>query len=227
MQSPRAHLADDPAPPPPAADPRLAREVELLAELAELGMDMARMVHGATKAAIAYSPSGSPPEVAELGRVFRGLAQGVRRTLALKARLEEGRPLFRRAGAPRPVDAPAVSSAPSPGPTPARDVRPQTLRRDELRAVLAPAIEGDPPERERLLDALDVHLSVLAARADFLDRSFGELVLNICRDLKLDADWRRWINAPWVVDAAAALETQPPPERSAAVLPFALTRGPP
>ena len=82
---------DAPEPmPAETADERVARQMGMMAELAEIGMEMARELRDRVVAGAPIGPGESDPMLA-----YSRLARAIRLTLALEARLAEG-PLFPR-----------------------------------------------------------------------------------------------------------------------------------
>jgi hypothetical protein len=41
--------------------------------------------------------------------------------------------------------------------------------------------------------------------ADFGNRSFGEIIARICRDLGIEPDWEKWQNEGWALEEARTL----------------------
>ena len=135
------------APPDPAPDPR---HLQMLEELAELGMELAREVQMLAKSRLVEARvsgwDGNLPK--DPAAPFVKIAQAVRRTLALKVALKEG-----LVPAPFPV---AEARTPNPSPDrPLRDAAEPTDRAERplsLRALIAEDLRGDLDDRERLLD---------------------------------------------------------------------------
>ena len=135
------------APPDPAPDPR---HLQMLEELAELGMELAREVQMLAKSRLVEARvsgwDGNLPK--DPAAPFVKIAQAVRRTLALKVALKEG-----LVPAPFPV---AEARTPNPSPErPLRDAAEPADRAERplsLRALIAEDLRGDLDDRERLLD---------------------------------------------------------------------------
>ena len=80
-----------PPDPNPHAAIRAADRADVLRELTEIGMDMARLLHGQMQALAEADPSPATATAkAEVALAFSRTARGVRQTLALDARLERG-----------------------------------------------------------------------------------------------------------------------------------------
>ena len=130
-----------------APDPR---HLQMLEELAELGMELAREVQMLAKSRLVEARvsgwDGNLPK--DPAAPFVKIAQAVRRTLALKVALKEG-----LVPAPFPV---AEARTPNPSADrPLRDAAEPTDRAERplsLRALIAEDLRGDLDDRERLLD---------------------------------------------------------------------------
>ena len=206
-----------PRPEPPAPDlsdearARGAARLAVLAELAEIGMVLARDLRRQAEAA---AEAGQEPP-ADLGLKFARIARAVRQTLALEARLEEAGALAAAQAAGRAQRQAA-----------AQREHQAAARRDEgeaRRYQAGAAVERlfdpcDDEAFERLENALCDWM--LDADADDLaDKSVAEIVLAICRDLEITPDWSLWADEPWAQAAEGAARgspasTGPPQPRS-------------
>jgi hypothetical protein len=159
-------------------DARAQQRLEMLRELAEIGMTLARGVERQAQA----------PEAGDLGLVFARIARAVRQTLALEARLEgELQVRARKAAFEREQDAASAARAP------VRE-RARIVRRAVKRAIEA---EADDDEAEQLIEDLDERLCDREDDEDFLDRPVGELVALICKDLGVTPDLSLWEDEAW------------------------------
>ena len=139
--------------------------MQMLQELAELGMGLARTVE----------PASSPEAGPDLGLMFSRIARAVRQTLALEARLYQDRATRHgHAEAGRLVE-----------------TRERGLRRKAQAGRIVERVLESDADGEALLDALDERLDD-ADDIDFADRPLGELVAHICRDLGVTPDWSLW-----------------------------------
>ena len=133
--------------PDPAADPR---HLQMLEELAELGMELAREVQMLAKSRLVEARvsgwDGNLPK--DPAAPFVKIAQAVRRTLALQVALKEG-----LVPAPFPI---AEARTPNPSTDrPLRDAAEPADRAERplsLRTLIAEDLRGDLDDRERLLD---------------------------------------------------------------------------
>ncbi len=181
----------------------------MLAELAEIGMDLARALH---RQVVLAPAECAPPEairVGDAGLVFARIARAVRQTVALEARIDaDAESASRR----REVEDAAGREAEAARLAAAGRVRAER-RRGEVRRIVERVIASDCGARdadvlradldERLEDGDD------GEDGDFLEAPIGELVARICGDLQLSPDWTEWAAAPWVADAVAATPGRP------------------
>ena len=193
------------AQPGPVQD-RAEQRLRLLAELAEIGMDMARTLQrrALEQAAGDEVLTTQPGELGDdLGLAFSRVARAVRLTLALEVRFEQDR---QAREAPR-LEAEAREAG-------ARSVR-GCINKHIVRDAIAQAIEaeivdggrdedyedGREGEVERLFAGLRERLDG-ERDAAFADRPIGEVVAMICRDLGLTPDWSLWEDEDWATEEA-------------------------
>ena len=170
--------------------------MQVLRELAELGMGLARTVQAQAidqaSGASAQDEGALPAWArgADLGLTFARIARAVRQTVALEAKLYRDRQAGHdKARAERAVE------------TRLRGIR----RKAKVIEIVERVVERES-DAERLLDDLDERLQD-EDDADFADRPLGELVARICRDLGVTPDWSLWADEAWASEAAA----EPPP----------------
>jgi len=181
-----------------AAEARLARQLGILQELAEIGMQMARAVRDEALAPVeppAEAPATPAPrsrfEGKDLALQFSRIARAVRQTMALETRVAEGIATARQAHEQRTVGAARLAL---------------DDRQDDIRGFVAQAIEAEAdrrelPEREveRLTDELDERLEGGGYDDALADGPIAELVARICFDLGLTPDWRIWDDQDWAI----------------------------
>jgi hypothetical protein len=136
----------------------MAKEIELLEQLAALGMGMAQRLHDAAQT------TDDQDALARIGMAFHHISRGVRQSLALKARFTAGWVPTARAAEPAPIAAP-------PPPAPTRERTESTgwneyerLDSEELLDELdrlADAPEDEPIDLERLEAALEAGVARL------------------------------------------------------------------
>jgi len=182
---------------------RAARDGQLLAELAEIGTDLARMIRQQANAA-AWLGSDGPA-------MFERVARAVRQTIALRLRLEADALARQLRGAAEPAAREAGAS------------RTRERRKTRVKRLVEAAIEADagrradPGDSERLLLDLHERLDDPDIAAELANRPIGEIVAGICRDLGITRDCSRWPDEPpWMAAA--------PDDRDAAALTPALAR---
>ena len=181
---------------PCAAEVRQARQLGLLQELAEIGMQMARAVRDEAVAP-APPPADAPGEPAppsrftgkDLGLQYSRIAKAVRQTLALETRIAEGLQIGRAEEQRRQAN-----------------VRQLELqhRQEDVREYVAEAVAADAERRgsseqevERLLADLDERLEDGEFDDRLADAPFPELIERICADLGVIVDWRLWKDHDW------------------------------
>jgi len=165
------------------------RDQQILGELAELDLALARHVHARALA------TDDPVQIADLSRAYQRMSRSVRQTLALKAKLKrEAEQHARWLAARSPARAP---------------LSPIQRRRLELDCAVARVIvaerETERPDWETREDALFETLErTLDARVRNGDIGRGGLddeVVALCADLGLDPDnARRWRDLPELDD---------------------------
>jgi hypothetical protein len=181
-------------------DARTERHLQMLRDLADLGMDLARTVHRqATEPAV--DEAEAPAVRADLGLTFSRIARAVRQTLALEARIADGYREARAEAARRRAIEIEVLGA---------------RRKHRVGDIVQEIIESETPEADRdaLLGDLEERLGDDDDAADFGERPLGELVAAICRDLGVIPDWSLWQDEPWSAEAMAATPPRrddPPP----------------
>jgi hypothetical protein len=203
------------------ADPdweRAARHAEVLEELAELGMSMARMMKGQVCEQLKYQER---VDVAAVSTAFSRVSRSVRQCLALEDRLAEhhatraqriARALRRAEEAPGEAPGP-LTEAPAGGVEAAAACPPEptlsgarmsaATRKAAVVKAVADILRAEPPEREAAERDDDRLLDDLWDRADEFDdldfktRPIGEIAAMICADLRVVVDWKRWGAADW------------------------------
>jgi hypothetical protein len=177
------------------ADPAEERAVwrrEIVAELAEIGLELARRLAAGVKAA---GEAISPEEAAVHALAFSRIARAVRLTVALSAKLDaedEAEPVEAK---PDPEAARLAALKKLVGTTQADlEVSRVQHRRQRAGDVIDRMIEasarerGDGWDRERLRADLTERLSDEDEFEDFSSLPFTELVLRICEDLGVTPD---------------------------------------
>jgi hypothetical protein len=187
--------------PTPAASDNAAWRQDTLREMIGFEMRLARVVD-AEVAVFAEAPrtEGSSKTLERLADIMHLTTRDVRLGLTLHEQFGEDREIrLRRLTA----EAERLAQA--------RDDREIAHKRDLVHAAVEGAIEAQhnlndlegAPKLRNLKLRLDREV---ADRETFLDRPAAEIIVRLCRDLRLQPDWRRW-DAPWAV----AAETTPIP----------------
>jgi hypothetical protein len=168
----------------PLADASAARAVRhmgVLAELAEIGMALARTL------------PGSDAVKCDMGLAYSRLSRSIRQTIALEARIDADE---RARAAGIVVEAAQKWEA--------REDRIEGVVTRIIRAEAA-----DNGDAERLLDEMCEHLEDEDVYDDYSRRPTGEIIALICKDLGLEPDWSRWEGRDWAVEAAQTLPSGP------------------
>jgi hypothetical protein len=175
---------------PDPAQARAERHQQVLQELAEIGMDLARDLR---RRVLEPAPEEAASN-ADLGLIFSRIARAVRQTVALEARLAEE---DRKGGA-------------GPGLLGVSDRWRSARRRRQVRKIVGEVIEAEADsdiEADRLFTDRDERLEDGDEEADFADRPIGELVARICCDLGVSVDWSLFEDEDWAIEEA---RTRPP-----------------
>ena len=174
-------------------DPALARKercLQVLQELTEIGMEIARALKAEALARVEAEPAVAPRFAkADLGLVFSRIAKAVRQTVALEMRIAEGLQIGRAEEQRRQAN-----------------VRQLELqhRQEDVREYVAEAVAADAERRgsseqevERLLADLDERLEDGEFDDRLADAPFPELIERICAALGVIVDWRLWKDLDW------------------------------
>jgi hypothetical protein len=192
-----------------AAAEMAARHSAVLRELAEIGMDLARLMQRRAMAEVEAQAAAEPEAGAgrsvrgagggDLGLGFSRIARAVRQTLALEAKLEQD-----HHARGEPARAQQAKRREQEEHWQAAKQAHRTRRQYEISEIVEQAIEAEAAESdvERLLADLDERLADEADDADFGDRPIGEIVARICADLGLTPDWGLWEYEDWAMEEA-------------------------
>jgi hypothetical protein len=184
----------------PADDPRalIVRQLQVLGELAELGLELARAIaRPATADGTPEAPADTPPPPQPAKGdacclAFARAARAVRLTIALQSRLIADL---------RALDEVAERHRKA-GPLNATTERKLCVRRIVQRVIDAEI--GDEAEYRRLAAEARERLEHDEIYGDVLSRPVGELITLICRDLGLSPDWGQLAQEAWAQDEIAS-----------------------
>jgi hypothetical protein len=173
------------------------RQLQVLGELAELGLDLARAI---ARPATAETTPDAPPETPTAPHAAKGdvclafarAARAVRLTIALQSRL---------IGELRALDEVADRHRTA-GPIIAARERKARVQRIVERVLEAEI--GDANEYHRLAAEARERLEHDEIYGDVLTRPVGELIALICRDLGLSPDWSRLAQEAWAQEEIAS-----------------------
>jgi hypothetical protein len=163
-----------------------AQHLPALAELVEIGMDLARMIREQASQAV---QSETPADIGDLGGKFARVARAVRQTVALGSKLADDLDgLNDRAAARRTAERRTQAI---------RVLRERQAlgaeRKAEAADHLERTVDRETPEsdREDLLSDLLEWRSETGEDEAFAEASVAEIVNQICRDLGVAPDWSR------------------------------------
>ena len=202
-----ATLKDAPDPAGSEADARARRQLGLLEELADMGMEIARAVHRqATAQSAAGGEAGDPP-FADPVLAFTRVSRAVRLTLALETRVQEQ------------IDARRAAASSARTSWSAETMSAVETFKRRLFAVAGRPDEDDDGAarceiaeigwralRERLVETDDEADDETGTEAADERRPVGEIIGDICRSLGVKPDWSLWAQE----DAAGEGSIAPP-----------------
>ena len=208
-------MNDASAPTPDLDDPaldraaeRVARQTRVLAELAEIGLRVARLLERQAEAQVASAPTEAPKSGEanggaaaarmDLGLSYSRLTRAIRLTQVLETQIDEGEVARRALAAEtRARQATATREA-------AHDAWTQAREKLVLE-VVEQALEADGEDDETILDRLDE----AREKFEFYPEDFdvaglpvGLIVERLCKDFNVEPDWSLWADAPWAIEEA-------------------------
>jgi hypothetical protein len=166
-----------------AAFLKAAEDTEILRELAQIGMGLARLVKANAEAKLAKDPGC---DLVRVDQMFARISRSIRQTLAFEPKLAEMREKQATASL-KEAQAQAV------------DIARKRSRQAKVERAVTETIEAEtgPSDRENLLTDLHERLLDPDIEADLASISIGELVAGICDDLGLKPDWAVWKRKGW------------------------------
>ncbi len=211
-----SECAPNPQGPPPSDDAtpdpsvlRAERRLCLLAELAEIGMELARALKPPVPAdgAAVEAPDGAAATDRGRGKsrdpadAFAGLSRAIRLTLALEARTDEELRDLKSGVVRERADARARTAEDAKAAAD-NDRAARKARVRELVMTVADAEIEDVCDYDDLSEALDERLTEDEAYCDLNAQPLREIVERLCKDLVLTPDWSRWTGEGWMKDGA-------------------------
>jgi hypothetical protein len=172
------------------------RQLAVLGELAELGLDVARSIE---RQAASSSARDAATEVQGMGLAYARVARAIRLTIALQAkRMDELQALDAKAAE---VQAEIDDEAEMLSPLSIRRLRVERI----VERVVKSECEGE--SAEAIEDAIDRLMVEAGDRledediyGDLLERPMSEIVARLCRDLGLSPDWTALAEELWAKD---------------------------
>jgi hypothetical protein len=201
-----------PSPPCPSAEAHWSqafalRQLHMLGELAELGLDVARAVERQ-----ASDPAAPQVVHGDVALAYARVSRAVRLALMMQSRLIDELKAAERAGARAQANAQANAQAAALAEAEiARDAAdpadapftPGDQRRARLLRIVERVVETEHPDDEETLQILmtDVceRLDDETLYGDLLERPASELVARLCKDLGLDPDWAELAQERWAL----------------------------
>ena len=183
------------------------RRLQILGELAELGLDVARAIErqasGRADVAAGVSPASTPASPVFHGDpalAYARASRAVRLTLMLQARMIDDIKAAERAAvtARAAADAEWVRANP-------QDLRPtpELQRKVRVENIVERLVEAEHPDDEEALETLMgeacERLDDEDRYGDILQRPLSEIVARLCKDLGLDPDWAGLARELWAV----------------------------
>ena len=177
-----AALADD------WARPLAMRQLQVLGELAEQGLEIGRAIEHQAKAA----PPAEDIDLNALAMAHARVARAVRMTIMLQSKLI-GELQTSEEGAARKAARAAAARQERGDPAYVHKARVEGV----VERVAKAACGEDEDEIERLMTEAAERLDDDDIYGEVLSRPMGELVALICRDLGLEPDWPRLAEEAW------------------------------
>jgi hypothetical protein len=203
-------MIDESPTPQPWTRPATLRQLELLGELAEIGLEISR--------AIERQATGRGPATmvkGDLALAYARVSRSVRQTIHLQSRLIDSM---------KAEDDAAAEAEPEAEKAAAR-LTPEYQRKVRVERIVERLIEVEHPDDEEGLDALIIEagerLDDEDLYGDLMDRPLSELVARICADLGLEPDWTALAAEFWAQQEIASgapgaplqalVQARPPP----------------
>ena len=171
MPAPNPHATPPPPELPPDRARRVARQLQMLDELAEIGVELARRL----LAQVPDQPSAAPRSAADPFIAYARVTRAVRLTLAMQTRVAEG----------------TLATARPAKPVPER----KDYRKTLLRLIVQEEVERCTDGAERTQTILDLHerLEDLDLEEALETRRPSQIALDICRAVGVDPQSKRWV----------------------------------
>jgi len=193
---------------------RALRRLAALEALADMGGDLARLVHRQAHERADAETRGAAPGGPDLGLVFARIARAVRQTWALHDRFDRERQAREdESEAQRAARVTADIEKRSSAQADMRlrgAIRMNTVR-EALEGVLDARVEAEvgaddpvPDELNDLYEALDERLTDPKDKDDFADLPISQLIARVCRDLGVVPDWNLWADEEWAHEETEA-----------------------
>jgi len=193
---------------------RTLRRLAALEALADMGGDLARLVHRQAHERADAETRGAAPGGPDLGLVFARIARAVRQTWALHDRFDRERQAREdesEAQRAARVTADMQKKASAQADMRLRGAIRMNTVREALEGVLDARVEAEvgaddpvPDELNDLYEALDERLTDPKDKDDFADLPISQLIARVCKDLGIIPDWNLWAGEEWAIEEAEA-----------------------
>src|SRR5271155_663375 len=168
------------------------RDIEILARLAEIGLDLAEIERAQAVDAEAARKAGGDGPTRDHNLGFARITRAVRMVLALKAEfIADGGERLRRDMAERAARAEAAR------------LERETKQKARVDRAVREVIASEPRDRrtrDDLIYELNKRVGNWPAATDFREMSTGDVIARICHDLGIDPDWTLWWNESWAIE---------------------------
>ena len=172
------------------ARPMLERQLQMLGELAEMGLNVARAIERQAVQA------GAETGVQDIALAYARASRAVRMTIALQAKLIGALQALEQRAPFEARWAEILGEA-------ARNDHPRRARIERIARRIIKAEHPDQDQVERLADEAAERLDDQDLYGDVLSRPISEVVALICRDLGLSPDWPRLAQEAWALEEIA------------------------
>jgi hypothetical protein len=167
---------------------RAERRLAVLAELTEIGLEMARGLRAAAAAPADGDAGAVPGRAKHPAELFASLSRAIRLTLSLEAKTDQEW---------RDLKAGIVKARENTQAGPPRD---RIMTRLHIENLVAEAIDAEAETRDEacdLYEACEQRLFEDEAYYHFTERPYRETVERLCKDLGLTFDESRWEGDGW------------------------------
>ena len=173
-----------------ASDPLLQRQLRMLGELAEIGLEVARAIEQEARGVQGAPDGRNRAYVADISLAYTRVSRAVRLTILAQSRLIADH----KAAADRArAEAEAREAEALEAPVEERKARVERI----VERLAAAEHPGDEDEVDELVGEAAERLDDEDLYGDLMERPVSEIVARICADLGLSPDWTALAQEPW------------------------------